>query len=246
MERVVACTLSGSPASLRRLLTILRSLSGQRFGGVGMVSFDTYTAQPVNRLDVLSSCPMCSPGSPGGSGFAEMTARIEAIRRRTGRALRARAQDYEVGCIMISQPMFFGRDDWVADHAAWHPRIQGGKTIDVAHGDGQRVLADCLQRTARLRRQAEPLVDELRRYGAPHTVQPRLGQGTFRIAVTSAYGACAALGRALAARPRGRARAPLCAGRRARAPQRTAAARRHPPPLATPATSRSRPTSASA
>src|SRR5450759_5915728 len=143
---------------------------------------------------------------------------------------------------MISQPVFFARDDWVADHADWHPRIQGGKTIDVSRGDGQRILAECLERTARLKREAEPLVGEPDRYGVPQIVQPRLGQGTFRIAVTSAYGACAALGRALAARPRGRARAPLCAGRRARAPQRTAAARRHPPPLATPATSPSRPT----
>ena len=61
-----------------------------------------------------------------------MTARIEAIRRRTGSALLARPQDYEVGCIMISQPVFFARDDWVADHADWHPRILGGKTIEIA------------------------------------------------------------------------------------------------------------------
>jgi len=47
----------------------------------------------------------------------------------------------------------------------------------------------------------------------------------------------AALGRALAARARGRARAPLRRRRRACAPQRAAAARRHPPPRATPATS---------
>jgi putative restriction endonuclease len=119
-----------------------------------------------------------------------MTARVEAIRRRTGSALLARPQDYEVGCIMISQPVFFARDDWIADHADWHPRIQGGKTIDVSGGDGRRILAKCLERTARLRSEAEPLADELRRYGAPQNVQPRLGQGTFRVAVTSAYGAC--------------------------------------------------------
>ena len=95
---------------------------------------------------------------------------------------------------MISQPAFFARDDWVADHADWHSHIQGGKTIDVSRGDGQRILTECLERTVRLRREAEPLVDELRRYGAPQTVQPRLGQGTFRIAVTGAYGACAVSG----------------------------------------------------
>ena len=123
-----------------------------------------------------------------------MTARIEAIRRRTGSALLARPRDYEVGCIMISQPVFFARDDWVAGHADWHPRIQGGKTIDVSRGDGQRVLAECLERTARLRREAESLADNLRRFGAPQTVQARPGQGTFRLAVTSAYGACAVSG----------------------------------------------------
>jgi hypothetical protein len=51
-----------------------------------------------------------------------MAARIEVIRRRTGSTLLARPRDYEVGCIMISQPVFFARDDWVADHANWHPR----------------------------------------------------------------------------------------------------------------------------
>jgi len=175
-----------------------------------------------------------------------MTARIEAIRRRTGSAILARPQDYEVGCIMISQPVFFARDDWVADHADWHPRIQGGKTIDVARGDGQRVLAECLERTARLRREVERLDDNLRRYGAPQTVQPRLGQGTFRIAVTSAYRACAVSGEHSLPAPQGRARAPVRRRRRARAPQRAAAARRHPLPRATPATSPSRRTTASA
>ena len=145
----------------------------------------------------------------GTDTFAEMTARIEAIRRRTGSALVARPHDYDVGCIMISQPAFFARDDWVADHADWHPRIRGGKTIDVSRGDGQRILAECLERAARLRPEADPLTAEVCRYGAPQVVQPRLGHGTFRIAVTSAYGACAALGRALAARaPRPRTCAP--------------------------------------
>src|SRR5665648_78253 len=115
-----------------------------------------------------------------------MMARIEAIRGRAGSALLARPPHHEVACVMISRPVFFDRDDWIADHTDWHPRIQGGKTIDVSRGDGRRILAECLERTARLRCEAEPLVDELRRYGPSQTVQPRLGQGTFRIAVTSA------------------------------------------------------------
>jgi hypothetical protein len=38
------------------------------------------------------------------------------------------------------------------------------------------------------------LIHDLCRYGTPQTMQPRLGQGTFRIAVTNAYGACAVSG----------------------------------------------------
>ena len=178
--------------------------------------------------------------------FAEMMARIEAIRGRAGSALLARPPHHEVACVMISRPVFFDRDDWIADHADWHPRIQGGKTIDVSRGDGQRILAECLERTARLRPEAEPLADELHRCETPQTVQPRLGQGTFRIAVTSAYGACAALGLALAARA---PRPCTCA------PTRTAASTRSPTDCCsaptsiastTPATSLSRPTTASA
>jgi putative restriction endonuclease len=130
----------------------------------------------------------------GTDTFAEMTARIEAIRRRTHSAILARPSNYKVGCIMISQPVFFGPEDWIADHAQWRERTQSGKTVEILHGDGQRILAECVERTARLAPAVEPLVDDLRRYGAPRTVEPRLGQGTFRIAVTGVYGACAVSG----------------------------------------------------
>jgi putative restriction endonuclease len=95
---------------------------------------------------------------------------------------------------MISQPVFFGPDDWISDHVDWHPRIQGGKTVEILHGDGQRILAECLERTACARAGAQSLVDDVRRYGAPRTVPLRLGQGAFRIAVTGAYGACVVSG----------------------------------------------------
>ena len=64
----------------------------------------------------------------GSVAFAETTARIKAIRRCTHIAILARPSDYEVGCIVIAQPVFVGRDDWIADRADWHSRNQGGKT----------------------------------------------------------------------------------------------------------------------
>src|SRR5665647_1511240 len=106
-----------------------------------------------------------------------MTARIEAIRRRTGSALLARPRDYEVGCIMISQPVFFARDDWIAD---WRPRIQGGKTIDVSRSDGRRIFTECLERTARLHGLRRAVAAELACERLRLAPEPRLGQGTFR------------------------------------------------------------------
>ena len=32
---------------------------------------------------------------------------------------------------MISQPVFFPRDDWVAGHADWRSCIQGGKAVEI-------------------------------------------------------------------------------------------------------------------
>ena len=164
----------------------------------------------------------------GTDTFAEMTARIEAIRRRTGSAILARARDYEVGCIMISQPVFVARDDWVVDHAEWHPRIHMGKTIDVSVGDDQRIFAECLKRTARLQLGADPLEATLR---ATARRRP-CSRASARAPSASPSPAPTAL-----APPSGEhslpaleaARASLRGWRHARAPQRAAAARRHPP-----------------
>jgi hypothetical protein len=66
-----------------------------------------------------------SPSAAARGAPSSPVPRTNARRRRGCRsaverlaARRApRETDYEVGCIMISQPVFFPRDDWVADHA---------------------------------------------------------------------------------------------------------------------------------
>ena len=69
------------------------------------------------------------------------------------------------------------------------------------------------------------------RLGAPQLVQPRLGQGAFRLAVTGAYGACAVSGEhSLPALEAAHVR-PYAEGGAHVLPRRAAAARRHPPTL---------------
>jgi putative restriction endonuclease len=135
----------------------------------------------------------------GAPDFGEMCRRIERYRR--GQAPDPHKQ-YLVGCLMISQPVFFDREDWVEEPRNFSKNIVRGAGYDLAQGEGRRIWEACLERVraGRLPMAAEP-ADHPQgtaagpRFGAPQVVRPRLGQGTFRIAVTQAYGrACAVTG----------------------------------------------------
>jgi putative restriction endonuclease len=135
----------------------------------------------------------------GAATFDDMCARIERYRRgQPADPLR----QYRVGCIMISQPVFFEEDDWVKEPADFSRNIVRGAGYGLAEGEGRRLWEDCL---ARVRAHRVPLAGEAAaellvatdgpRFGAAQLVHPRLGQGTFRVAVTQAYGgACAVSG----------------------------------------------------
>jgi putative restriction endonuclease len=127
-----------------------------------------------------------------------MCARIEKYRR--GQPPDPR-RDYEIGCIMISQPIFFEESDWVREPAGFSRNIVSGKGTDVAQGEGKRILEECLERVRargiQLASEPAQLVPDpdATRFGSPVLVTPRLGQGTFRLAVTDSYGcACAVTG----------------------------------------------------
>jgi putative restriction endonuclease len=119
---------------------------------------------------------------------------FDAMRRRIRRYLHREplggiGGEYRIGCLMISDPVFFEPDAWVEGPTDWSQNIVSGKTYDLAVGEGRRIWHACQERVrARLPYAAE----ERARYGEPVLVSPRLGQGTFRIAVTNSYGnACA-------------------------------------------------------
>ena len=123
----------------------------------------------------------------GAPDFTVMRERIETLRRTQ---VSDSHGDYQIGCLMIAEPVFFDSGDWVGAPRDFHRNIQQGATYDLDHGEGKRMWEECLSR-ARGRRAVE-LMEEARRYGTPTIVTPRLGQGIFRISVTDAYGrACA-------------------------------------------------------
>jgi putative restriction endonuclease len=137
----------------------------------------------------------CFGEGNGCRSLSEMRQRIAEIRRRIHYVETGRLNN--IGCILLVQPIFFAPDDWIAQPADWPPRTVSGKRYDLTAGEGHRVWAMCQERAEGLRAPvAQGRIAEQRdRYGATRPVAPRLGQGTFRVAVTEAYGrACAATG----------------------------------------------------
>jgi putative restriction endonuclease len=126
----------------------------------------------------------------GAESFKQMRARIERLRGDT-RIARGSSGDYEIGCLMLSEPVFLAQENWVRPPADWPENAVQGKSYDLSTGEGARVWDECrFQGSARGHAADRPEITP--RYGEPVLVRPRLGQGTFRLAVTGAYGrACA-------------------------------------------------------
>jgi putative restriction endonuclease len=117
----------------------------------------------------------------GARSAPEMRARI-ARYRRTDPADRT---DFEIGCRILTQPFFFDEPDWLPVPESWARNIVSFKTYNTGYADGLALweaVNDRLQRPAFAGMGEAPA-----RFGEPHLVRPRLGQGGFRILVTDTY-----------------------------------------------------------
>lgn len=162
----------------------LRKRDGGRICGFGF--FARYSRLPDwlawEAFGVANDC----------ASLAEMRARIAGIRERIN---YRGSRPSEIGCILVVQPVFFPLGQWLDPPRDWPARTQADKKYDLARGEGRRVWEECLEATRSMMAQpaervhaAQSFVEPVARYGSPHLIRPRLGQGTFRIAVTDAYG----------------------------------------------------------
>jgi putative restriction endonuclease len=166
----------------------LKQAHGGRIVGYG--TFTTHSLQPAwAAWDVLGH-------RNGAASFVEFHAMLASIRGGKG-IYSDSAGNFEIGCIMLSAPVFLPRELWIAPPADWPPSgIMQGKSYELNEGEGARVWQQLLAVTPH----AEGLVvptsavaePTTARYGSPVLSAPRLGQGAFRFAVSDAYGrACA-------------------------------------------------------
>lgn len=164
----------------------LRSEHGSPIVGFGHFSWRTRLAAWM-AWDTFGE----ANGAPDRSSMLTRIARLRKDRQidLTGK--------YEIGCLVLADPVFFPERLWVKPPVDMSPNVQRGKGYDIAVGEGRRIYLECVARALDLRggqAQTGPpenaLVHEgpAERYGKPLLTRPRLGQGGFRVAVADVYG----------------------------------------------------------
>ncbi len=93
-------------------------------------------------------------------------------------------EDFRIGCFLLQQPFFLSEEEWIPMKDEMPKNIQSGMYFDTTTEPGKTILD--LLRWSQV--SARSIKEEPARYGEPVLVTPRLGQGTFRIMVTDAYG----------------------------------------------------------
>ncbi len=148
-------------------------------GGFGM--FARFARLPVWRAwDVFGQ-------ANGTSDEYDLLLRLQQL---SGETRPAEGLNRVIGCIAVTEPVFFAPDEWVATPTDWSRNIVSGRTYDLTQGEGQRLWRSCLERAASHRAPADWTLEALsgERTGRPTMIRPRLGQASFRLAVLDAYG----------------------------------------------------------
>jgi putative restriction endonuclease len=117
----------------------------------------------------------------GAPTYEVMRQRIERYRR----VPPSPHEEWDIGCILVTQPFFFERSNWIPAPIDFGKNIVQGKTYDLTSGIGTQLWAAVHER---LQASSVPAYAEQGSvYGDPILVKQRLGQGTFRLLITDIY-----------------------------------------------------------
>jgi putative restriction endonuclease len=129
------------------------------------------------------------PMSLAWGAFGECNGVSSAIemKRRIGRYRTDSdpKSDPTIGCGILTQPFFWPREKWIPIPASWSPNIVVGRGYDTVDADGLQLWNEVMARAASIIG-TEEIIDRPR-FGTPVLVNPRLGQGAFRVLVTDSY-----------------------------------------------------------
>lgn len=118
----------------------------------------------------------------GATSLREMRERVAKYRRADP---ADRLSDFPIGCRILTQPFFLLEQEWIPVPESWSRNIVSFKTYNTEEVDGSMLWERMSQSLALgpISGFAEPAA----RYGEPRLIQPRLGQGAFRVVVTDVY-----------------------------------------------------------
>lgn len=100
-----------------------------------------------------------------------------------------------IGCIVLTDPIFFDRDDWIPVPADWHRSIVQGKSYSTETDVGAKLWqrVDMLLEKHKLFDREESSKSQLilsnsnEGFSKRYLTKVRLGQGAFRVQLTDAY-----------------------------------------------------------
>ena len=155
-------------------------------GGFGIVAW-------ANRMPEWLAWECFGQGN-GAPNLEAMQAQISRLRASSD--IQKRESLDQIGCIILSQPVFFPPELWIPQPADWQKANLRYARYDLLIGEGKRVWDSCVEQAQGLSLPGVspqlPAVLGGGRFGTPVLVTPRLGQGVLRLAVTKAYdSACA-------------------------------------------------------
>jgi putative restriction endonuclease len=129
-------------------------------------------------------------------GVANGVRSLTEFRSRIARIRNVQMQPSDnptVGCIMLAEPFFWPKSDWIPPPLEFSLNTQVGKTFDSEDAGGRRLWDAVCERLKRspssMLEQDTATVAAIKSngFGRPQIVLPRLGQGLFRVVVTDAY-----------------------------------------------------------
>jgi putative restriction endonuclease len=123
------------------------------------------------------------------NGTADLNTFREKVLRYRGRNSHFEP-DPTIGCIILSQPFFLDRDDWISAPEDWHTNIVQGKTYGTDDRIGAALWNQVQERLLVMKFPKDEVVsvaEEISRYGVEYLTKARLGQGAFRVLVIDAY-----------------------------------------------------------
>lgn len=128
-------------------------------------------------------------------GTANGTDSFPAFRRKIGSISGRQETDPNLGCIVLTDPLFFAEKDWIDMGRIWSKNIVRGKTYDTGEAEGNWLWRQVMDRIERYswwkqntpEKENELTVGEHEEEYQTVIKRARLGQGAFRSLILNAY-----------------------------------------------------------